>query len=155
MSLLEEGRAAALRGLERAGHLLEVGARGGLLGARLAPDMMPLADQIGCAASCARRATLALVDDGFDAAIDWTGEEARLRALLADVRAQVEGASGAVLPRIETVAGEARLSLTPEDHLRHFAVPNLWFHVSMAYAILRAHGAPVGKADYDALHLYT
>jgi hypothetical protein len=29
-----------------------------------------------------------------------------------------------------------------------FAIPNLYFHITMAYAILRRLGVPVGKADY-------
>jgi hypothetical protein len=34
------------------------------------------------------------------------------------------------------------------DYLVHVAVPNFFFHVSMAYAILRHNGVPLGKMDY-------
>ena len=34
-----------------------------------------------------------------------------------------------------------------EDYLHQFAIPNFYFHVSMAYAILRHVGVPIGKRD--------
>lgn len=34
------------------------------------------------------------------------------------------------------------------DYTIHFAIPNLYFHLSIAYAILRANGVPVGKMDF-------
>ena len=34
------------------------------------------------------------------------------------------------------------------DYLEHVAVPNFFFHVTMAYAILRHNGVPLGKMDY-------
>ncbi len=34
------------------------------------------------------------------------------------------------------------------DYLEHLAVPNFFFHATMAYAILRHNGVPLGKMDY-------
>ena len=34
------------------------------------------------------------------------------------------------------------------DYLVHVALPNFFFHVTMAYAILRHNGVPLGKTDY-------
>ena len=34
------------------------------------------------------------------------------------------------------------------DYLVHVAVPNFFFHATMAYAILRHNGVPLGKADF-------
>jgi hypothetical protein len=34
------------------------------------------------------------------------------------------------------------------DYLVHVAVPNFFFHMTTAYAILRHNGVPLGKADY-------
>jgi hypothetical protein len=34
------------------------------------------------------------------------------------------------------------------DYAREYALPNFFFHVTTAYAILRKHGAAIGKADY-------
>jgi hypothetical protein len=35
-----------------------------------------------------------------------------------------------------------------EDYLKHWAVPNVFFHVTTTYAILRHNGVDIGKADY-------
>ena len=51
-------------------------------------------------------------------------------------------------------AGFAELSQPAIAYLQNFALPNLWFHLAMAYAVLRQAGAPVGKADFDGLHAY-
>lgn len=40
------------------------------------------------------------------------------------------------------------MTFTGRDYLTHFALPNFYFHVSIAYAILRANGVPLGKMDY-------
>ena len=61
---------------------------------------------------------------------------------------------GAATRQITHVAGDARLEQTGADYLRLFALPNLWFHLSMAFAIARRSGLPVGKADYDGWHQY-
>lgn len=51
-------------------------------------------------------------------------------------------------------AGEAALTQEPEDYVLRFALPNMIFHLSMAYAALRADGLALGKADFDGLHAY-
>ena len=38
--------------------------------------------------------------------------------------------------------------LTGADYLTHVAVPNFFFHATMAYAILRHNGVPLGKMDF-------
>lgn len=38
--------------------------------------------------------------------------------------------------------------LVGDDYLTSFAIPNFYFHVSCAYAILRGSGVPLGKADF-------
>lgn len=35
-----------------------------------------------------------------------------------------------------------------DDYIRHLVVPDFFFHISIAHAILRHLGAPVGKRDY-------
>jgi uncharacterized protein len=34
------------------------------------------------------------------------------------------------------------------DYLHHFGLPNFYFHVTAAYAILRANGVELGKRDF-------
>jgi len=35
-----------------------------------------------------------------------------------------------------------------------YAMPNFFFHLCMAYALLRAQGVPLGKPDFDGWHRY-
>ena len=46
------------------------------------------------------------------------------------------------------VFGERRMPFTVEDYLLSFALPNFYFHASMAYAVLRNQGVAVGKMDW-------
>jgi hypothetical protein len=39
-------------------------------------------------------------------------------------------------------------TFTGEDYLRGFAIPNFFFHATMAYALLRQGGVPIGKMDF-------
>ena len=45
--------------------------------------------------------------------------------------------------------GPRRLAFTSESLVLSFSLPNFHFHASMAYAILRANGVPLGKRDYE------
>lgn len=154
MSALAIARVSALHALDRAEHLLALGKRADCLGASLAPGMMGFADQIGVTASFARRATVALVRADFDPTVEWDADAASLGALLSSVRREVEAVDGPTLPVVVHVAGTARLEHDPDTYVARFALPNLWFHLTAAYAILRAQGVAVGKADFDGLHAY-
>lgn len=44
-----------------------------------------------------------------------------------------------------------RLRFTPESFLLTYSLPNLHFHATIAYAILRVGGVPVGKRDYEGV----
>jgi uncharacterized protein len=46
------------------------------------------------------------------------------------------------------VRGRDPLQFTGEQYARHFALPNFFFHVTTAYALLRHNGVELGKADY-------
>jgi hypothetical protein len=45
--------------------------------------------------------------------------------------------------------GPRRLAFTPEAFILSFSLPNFHFHAVTAYNILRAHGVPLGKRDYE------
>ncbi len=62
-----------------------------------------------------------------------------------------DGASARV---IQHTAGAAELSQSATTFVTTFALPNFFFHVSMAFAILRHGGANIGKADFDGQHCY-
>ena len=146
-------RASALHALDRADALLALGAAAGLLEARLASGMWDFREQIACAAGFARRAVLPLT--GAEVGGGEFPEDAEgLRAWIEAARADVEAAEGPVPLEVAHRAGFADLVQEPLHYAACFALPNLWFHLSMAYAILRANGVEVGKAEFDGLHEY-
>lgn len=65
-----------------------------------------------------------------------------------------EDYAGAAKRMVRHKAGEANLAQSSKDYIVDFAIPNLFFHLAMAYAIMRANGVDVGKADFDGLHAY-
>lgn len=55
---------------------------------------------------------------------------------------------------IRDQAGFTQLTLPATEYLYHYALPNFFFHINMAYAIARAAGVPLSKGDYDGYHNY-
>ena len=145
---------SALHALDRAEALLVVAAAQGMLEARLAPDMWSLRQQLFSAIGFTRRAVLPLAGTAPERVEPDLTEEG-LRSAIFAARAEIAASTGPMPDRIAHVAGEAQLDQEVDDYVATFALPNLWFHLSMAYAILRAEGVEIGKADFDGLHLYT
>jgi hypothetical protein len=130
-----------------------------LLGARLSDDMNPFETQVVIAANFALRACHPLAGrpipsageprpgfDGLRAVID------RVSSLLRDLPpALFEDAGQRTL---ESRAGDALVRLPAAEFLQLYALPNFFFHLTTAYAILRSQGVPIGKADFDGLHAY-
>ena len=52
-----------------------------------------------------------------------------------------------VLDALFPTAGTT-LTMTGVKYLNHFAMPNFYFHTTMAYAILRENGLELGKRDF-------
>jgi hypothetical protein len=49
---------------------------------------------------------------------------------------------------VELKFPQATLSFKGKDYLLNFVLPNFYFHMTAAYAILRHNGVPVGKRDF-------
>ena len=160
--IYDDALAPARRALDRANHLLDRIAGSGreaeLLTAQLAPGMFDCAAQLQTVPIFALRATFPLAGQAwprgtFDA--DLPG----LRDRIAWAQVQLDGLAPADFEGAETRlithrAGDADLTQSGADYLTLFALPNLWFHLSMAFAILRAEGLDIGKADFDGWHFY-
>jgi hypothetical protein len=124
-----------------------------LLSMRLAPDMFPLMRQVQTVTDFAKAIAARLAgreppkwDD-----TEKTFEDLKLRIeralkLLSDLNRQdLEGAES----REVTVSpGGRQFTFNGADYLFHFALPNFYFHVTMAYAILRHAGVELGKRDF-------
>ncbi len=130
-----------------------------LLTRRLVPDMFPLGQQMATAVRLTLRVSYPLagrdVPQESAAGTDAAGLGIRLaetRAALAELTPEeFAGAEGRV---IRHRAGFAELEQSGTDFLHLFGMPNFLFHTGMAFAILRANGAEIGKADFDGLHDY-
>ena len=141
-----------------------------LLSARLAADMFPLSTQVRFACVQAQEGVFRLQGQAFPASIEALLEEGRNAGerpgSIADARARISQ----TLRVVEEVASEAvdvdparpiahalpmgmTFDLTAEQYARDWALPQFYFHVMIAYAILRAEGVVLGKADYVA-HMF-
>jgi hypothetical protein len=123
-----------------------------LLQSRLAPDQFPLLKQIQVACDTSKISVSLVTGKVAPKHPDDEQTIAQLKARIASVREYLDGFSAADFEGAETRA------LTPPalqgrsaaavDYVAGFSLPNFYFHVSMAYAILRHNGVPLGKKDY-------
>jgi uncharacterized protein len=125
-----------------------------LLQARLYPDMFPLVRQVQIAADFARGVSARL--GGVDVpAFEGTEKSfADLDALLARTLAFLDGVDASAFAGTETKEIVLRPG-TPKEkklggqaYLSNYGLPQFFFHVTTAYAILRHNGQAIGKRDY-------
>ena len=122
-----------------------------LVQARLHPDQFTLARQVESACDALTAARLAALE--VPKHEDGATTVAALEARIAEVREILAGITE------EQLAGAAEREITlgflPEgtfvigaDYLHDFALPNFFFHLNHAYAILRHNGVKLGKRPY-------
>lgn len=122
--------------------------------ARLAPDMWPFAKQVLEATRHSAGAIAAVRKGVFSPdpsppPTDFAALRGILSQALADLRAVTPGELDAIAGRdMRFEAGSFRLDFTVEDFLLSLSLPNVFFHVTTAYAILRQQGLNIGKRDY-------
>lgn len=124
-----------------------------LLEARLAPDMHPFPRQIQMASDAAKGAVARLAATDIPAMPDTEATFAELKDRIARTIAYVnsldpDAFAGAEDREVVLTFPGAEMRFTGAQFLTGFALPNFFFHVSMAYALLRANGAPIGKMDF-------
>lgn len=123
------------------------------LAARLAPDMLPFTRQIQMACDAAKfgMARLSGVEAPKfeDNETNFTELRERIRKtldfILSVPAAAIDGTEDkdVVVPR-----RDGSITLKGEFYLKHFVLPNFFFHVTTAYALLRHNGVELGKRDY-------
>ncbi|HEX7669946.1 MAG TPA: DUF1993 domain-containing protein [Polyangiaceae bacterium] len=123
-----------------------------LLSSRLAPDQYPLTRQIQSACDSAKFpvARLTAKEAPKHPDTEQTVEELRRRiALCREYLATVSAADfkGAEEREIALPFLEGKL-IRGRDYLNEMALPNFYFHITTAYAILRNLGVDLGKMDY-------
>ncbi|MGI9245744.1 MAG: DUF1993 domain-containing protein [Steroidobacteraceae bacterium] len=151
--------ARALRNLEAVLHKGEAHATARgidpavLLNYRLAPDMFPLTRQVQIATDIAKGGVARLAGADVPSYADDETTFPQLHARLQKTVAFIEGFQPAQIDGSEARAvvlkmrsGELRFEGLP--YLLEFVLPNVYFHSTAAYAILRHCGVDVGKNDF-------
>ena len=151
-----------IRSLENLDRILEKGAahftdagraEGELAGVRLIEDMHPLTAQIQRASDTAKGVVTRIGGGETVAMADEEQTIADLKARIAKTIAVLKGADRAAFDGKEDMAVEIKtpnrtLVFTGKSYILDFCIPNFFFHVTTAYALLRKEGVPIGKMDY-------
>jgi hypothetical protein len=123
------------------------------LTARLAPDMLPLPMQVQIACDAAKFCVARLA--GVEAPAFADDEKS-----LGDLRQRVQKTIDYVqsVPAAQVDGSDAKeisvprrtgpVTMSGEAYLKHFALPNFFFHVTTTYALLRHNGVELGKMDF-------
>ena len=121
---------------------------------RLAPDMLPFKTQI-CIACDAAKLCVARVAELE--APKFENTENTLDELITRIDRTVswlQGVSPTALDGLEAkaitfpVGKLGTRTLLGEDYVKTWALPNVFFHITTAYAILRHNGVALGKSDF-------
>ena len=123
------------------------------LSARLAPDMLPFTKQIQIACDAAKFGVARLAGVESPKFDDNETSLAELRERIAKTVAYVESIPAAQIDGTESKdvvvpRRDGSITLKGEFYLKHFVLPNFFFHVTTAYALLRHNGVDLGKGDY-------
>ena len=125
-----------------------------LLQYRMAPDMLPFAKQIQIACDAAKNgiARVSGVDaPKFDDNEVTVAEfKARIQKTLDYIKSvPADKLNGTDDKEITFPVGkDATRTMTGEAFVKHWMLPNLYFHVTTAYLILRHNGVELGKREY-------
>ncbi|MEH7827355.1 DUF1993 domain-containing protein [Gemmobacter denitrificans] len=124
-----------------------------LLQFRLYPDMFPLTRQVQLACDFAARACARLAGEPPRSFPDTETSFAELQDRIRTARAYIAGFDPArfqdAAERVITFpAGGQEMQMSGADFLSIFATPQLHFHLTTAYNILRHNGVVIGKRDY-------
>lgn len=120
---------------------------------RLFPDMFPFTAQVTLACDFSARACARLAGDtprSFpDTEVTFAELQARIRAAR-DYITSFDPAryQGAETRTITFPAGGREMQMSGADYLSLYAAPQMHFHLTTAYNILRHNGIAIGKRDY-------
>jgi hypothetical protein len=121
---------------------------------RLVPDMLPFRFQVIAVAHHSLGAIKGVQAGLFGPPSGPMDQDyAGLQRLVADARDGLQKLSRDEVDALQGKdvvfqLGDMKLPFTAEDFLMSFSMPNLHFHATTAYDILRLKGVPLGKRDY-------
>lgn len=120
---------------------------------RLFPDMFPLSRQVQIACDVSKGAAARI--SGIEAP-SHEDSESSFEELIARINKTIEflnslptdKINGTEEKEIKFQAGPYELDFTGATYLSMWALPNIYFHVTTTYNILRHNGVALGKIDY-------
>jgi hypothetical protein len=123
------------------------------INSRLAPDMYPLSRQVQIATDMAKGCAARLAGIEVPGYEDNETTFAELQARIAKTVAFLQSVSELQINGSEerTVTLKLRdneISFLGQPYLLNFVLPNFYFHITTAYAILRHNGVEIGKMDF-------
>jgi hypothetical protein len=121
--------------------------------ARLIIDMLPLSAQIQIACDTAKGAAARLAGVEIPKHEDTETTIPELKARIAKTveflkTVKPQQLQGAETREIVLQFPQNTLKFTGVNYLTNFVLPNFFFHLTMAYALLRKNGVDVGKRDF-------
>jgi uncharacterized protein len=124
-----------------------------LISARLFPDMFPLSGQVRAACDTAKRSTARVIGleppQSEDTDKTFTDLQQRIHDAIGYLESHsAERLAGSEQRKVEFPFGSRTVTLTSQQYLTRFALPNFYFHVTTAYDILRHNGIDIGKRDF-------
>lgn len=143
--------------LDTLGHILDLAEKhfndlGPVMNERLAPDMYPFGTQVAFACNQARGFSQWCAGQPVENLPHEVGSIEMARSHIRQTKELVASitANDAKLDEIKRVGLGPGLycELPARRYVNDYLMPNLYFHITTAYAILRKLGAPLGKADY-------
>jgi len=123
------------------------------LASRLAPDMLPFLRQVQIACDSAKFGVARLA--GVEAP-KFEDDEATFAELRERVRKTVDYVQSVPAAQIDGTEDkdvtvprrDGSMTLKGEPYLKHWVLPNFYFHLTTAYALLRHNGVDLGKVDF-------
>ncbi|MDC0709371.1 DUF1993 domain-containing protein [Stigmatella sp. ncwal1] len=124
-----------------------------LVQARLAPDMLPLSFQIQTATDTAKGCAARLAGIETPSFADTEASFPELKARIAKTVTFLQSVSAAQIDgseerNIVLKMGSREARFLGQPYLLSFVLPNFYFHLTTAYAILRHNGVDIGKQDF-------
>jgi len=121
--------------------------------ARLYPDMLPLSRQVQITSDIVKggMARLAGVDEPSfpDTETTFVVLQERIKKTIVFLQSvtakQIDGSEGKT---VFLTLGSSDMKFDGQTYLLNFVMPNFYFHISIAYAILRHNGLEIGKRDF-------
>jgi len=162
LSMYQASTPVFIRGLENLSAILDKAAAHAearkidpavFINARLAPDMFPLSRQVQIASdgvkACAARLAGIEVPSYEDTETTFPELQARIKKTVAFLKsvnaAKIDGSEER---KVTFKLRGKDVSLMGQPYLLNFVLPNFYFHLTTAYAILRHNGLEIGKMDY-------